>query len=386
MPIEIISVRLEINNPKVKDKLETIVSSLEGFRIQEPGTSGSVDLLIMETGEDIKKTFRILDSFNEAGFASEIFLTSSRTDQEILIQALRKGVKEFFAQPVKEDEVKTALLKFKDRRKESAKKKRNGEIINLIAAKGGVGTTTVAVNLAVSLIELRDVGRMVALVDMNPQLGEIPLFLDVELTYHWGDIARNIDRMDTTYLMGVLSKHPTGIYIMPSPPGLEDIAEINPKSVLKILDAMREVFDFIVIDSGQALNNIAISVLDISDSVFLVSVLNLPCLANAKRILDTFYKLNYPMENVKIIINRYLRNSEISLKDAENSLDKKPFWIIPNDYPISMSSINQGKPISAVDPRSGISKSFKNLAAALVEKEEIGKESSTGWKFWKSRK
>lgn len=386
MPIDIISVKLEINNPKVKEKLEAIISSVEGFRIQGPGVSGSADLLILETGEDIKKGFQLLDSLLTSGVATEIFLTSSRTDQEILIQALRMGVKEFFPQPLKDAEVKTALLKFKDRRKESGpKEKRNGKIIDLIAAKGGVGTTTIAVNLATSLVELKEVG-LVALVDMNPQLGEIPLFLDIEPTYHWGDIAKNINRMDTTYLMSVLSKHPSGVYLLPSPPRMEDVAEINPQNVLKILDVMKEVFDFIVIDSGQALNNIAVRVLDVSDSVFLISVLNLPCLANAKRLLETFYKLNYPLEDVKIIVNRYLKNSEISLKDAENSLDKKPFWVIPNDYSTAMSSLNQGKPISAVDPRSEISKSFRTLANALIEKGEDKEETDTRWKFWKTRK
>ncbi|MFH2011512.1 MAG: AAA family ATPase [Pseudomonadota bacterium] len=386
MPIEIISVKLEIINTKVKEKLERIISSIEGFGVQQPGTSGFVDLLILETGEDINKGFNLLDSLIESGIATEIFLTSSRTDQEILIQALRKGVKEFFPQPINDEEVKSALLKFRERRKEpSSKKKKEGKIINIISAKGGVGATTVAVNLATSLVELKGI-EMVALADLSPQLGEISLFLDVKPTYHWGDIAKNINRMDTTYLMSVLSKHSSGLYFLPSPPNWEDTSSIKPDSLAKILGVMKEIFDFIVIDSGQAISNFAKNYLELLDNIFIVSVLNLPCLANTERLLETFYRLNYPMEDVKIVFNRYLPNSDISLKDGEKTLNKKHFWIIPNDFPTAMSSLNQGKPISVVEPRSEISRSFKTLAASITEKDYEDEKKDSRLKFWKLKK
>jgi pilus assembly protein CpaE len=133
------------------------------------------------------------------------------------------------------------------------------------------------------------------------------------------------------------------------------------------------MFDFIVIDSGQSLDDISLKILEISDTVLLVAILSVPCLINIKRLQESFQRLRYPRyENIKVVINRYHKNSMISLKEAEQSINKPIFWQIPNDYINSMSAINQGKIIAAVARESEIAKNFKELASSftLPEKEE----------------
>jgi pilus assembly protein CpaE len=370
MPEKIISVRLEIKKQKVREELEELISSMEGFQIQKSSNPLPSDLLILEVGDDLKKEFQVIHNVQASDLFKEIFLTSSRIETDLLIRAIRAGAKEFFPQPIKTDDVRSALLKFKER-KESLRSSegsgKRGKIINVIGSKGGVGTTTLAVNLATSLIESGG-SPSVALIDMNLLFGEIPIFLNltIESAFNWGEIARNITRLDSTYLMSILAKHSSGIYVLPSPTGLDGVNVATPEIIEKLLGLMRTVFDFIVIDGGQSLDDISLKILEMCDIALLVAVLSLPCLTNVKRLMWTFQKLGYPQdENIQIIISRYHKNSVISLKEAEQSIKKKIFWNIPNDFPTTMSAINQGKTLSSVARGAEITKNFRELASSF---------------------
>ena len=363
-----ITVILDIKNQDVWEEIKNAISSVEGFhvcdkalRVQNPGT---YDLLVMEIGDEPQKDIQFANTLKTSGIARDIFFTSSNTNPDILIEALRLGAKEFFIQPLKKEEVKKALLKIKGQKEgkkgegDSVKK---GKIINVFGSKGGVGTTTVAVNLAISLLELEG-SPSVAIVDLKPVFGEVPVNLNIEPAFSWLEITKNISRLDPTYLMSILYRHSSGIYVLPSPTELTDLA-ISPQPLATLLKFMQTMFDFIVIDSGQSLDQISQAITTISDKIFLVCVLNLPCIINLKKLLDTLKKLGCPDdEHIGIIANRFHRNSDISLKESEESLKKKISWSIPNAYKISMSATNQGKPVCTIAQGTEIGKKFKELA------------------------
>jgi pilus assembly protein CpaE len=203
----------------------------------------------------------------------------------------------------------------------------------------------------------------VALVDMNLLFGEIPLFLSLEPTHHWGEITKNIGRLDSTFLMKVLSRHSTGIQVLPSPSYLNGHQAATPEIIEHLLALMKTMFDFVVIDGGQSLNDTSLRILEMSDEVLLMSLLSLPCLANTNKLLSSLSHMQYrKKEQVKIVINRYLKKSEVSLKEAEESIHKEIFWTIPNDYKTTMSAINQGKALSSSAPKASISRNLKELA------------------------
>lgn len=363
-----ITVILDIKNQDVWEELKNAISSVEGFHVCDKGVHvqnpGTYDILIMEIGDEPKKDIQFANTLKTSGIARDVFFTSSNTNPDILIEALRLGAKEFFTQPIDREEVKKALVKIKGQKEgkkgdsDSAKK---GKIINVIGSKGGVGTTTVAVNLAVSLLELEE-SPSVALVDLKSVFGEVHVNLNIEPAFSWLEIIKNISRLDMTYLMSILYRHSSGIYVLPSPVELTD-QTVSPQPLATLLKFMQTIFDFIVIDSGQSLDQISQAITKISDKVFLVSVLNLPSIINLKKFLDAFKRLGYPDEDdIDIIANRFHRNSDISLKDAEESLKKKILWSIPNAYKISMSAINQGKPLYTIAQGTEIGKKFRELA------------------------
>jgi pilus assembly protein CpaE len=146
--------------------------------------------------------------------------------------------------------------------------------------------------------------------------------------------------------------------------------EATPEVIERLLDLMRRVFDFILVDSGHITDEISMKILEMADVVLLTAILSLPCLTNVSRLLKLFYDLGYPQEDlIRIIINRHIRTSDISLVDAEKSVGKKIFWTIPNDFNLTMSAINQGKPLVELGANSPVARSIRELAGALVDRE-----------------
>ena len=253
---------------------------------------------------------------------------------------------------------------------ESRENFKDGTIINVISSKGGVGTTTIAVNLAVSLAAEKN-NPSVALIDMNLLFGYIPLFLEIEPKYNWGEITKNISRLDDIYLKNILSVDASGVCVLPSPSSVGDLNEESPEIMEHLLMLMQRVFDFIIIDGGQPLDDISLKILELSDIALLVSILTLPCILNTKKLLKTFRGLGFPLdENVKIVVNRYLKKSNISLTDAESSFEKEIFWTIPNDYQTTVNAINEGKALAQSAPGEAITQNFREFATKLAAEFE----------------
>lgn len=376
------SVRLQIKNPKIRAELEGAIASMGGFDLQPSDSSTPCNLLILEIGEDLEREFQLIHGVHASGEVEAIFVTSPRFEAEILVQALRAGIKEFFSQPIRREELTNALRKFRERQSsllDSEIKRKRGKIIHLIGGKGGVGTTTIAVNLSTSLAQANP-SYMVALVDMNLLFGEIPTFLDVQSDFSWGEVVKNISRLDATYLTSVLAKHPSGMFVLPSPTGLNGVPRATPEIIEKLLTVMGEIFDYVVIDGGQSVDEISLKIFQIADTVLVVSILTLPCLTNVKRLLWTFQKLGFPQNgNIKILINRYHKKSLVSLEETEKSVGQGVFWQIPNDFQTTMNAINQGKDLFSIAPGSEISKNFRKLSTLFI-KESAPKESRNG--FW----
>ncbi|MDL1979566.1 MAG: AAA family ATPase [Deltaproteobacteria bacterium] len=381
-----IRIKIEIKQPDLRRRLYEIIRSTQGMQFQKPQDTRGADLLIFELGDDTENEFQHIRSLLNSDAVAEVFLISENSDPEVLLQAIKTGAKEFFLLPLKEEEVQQALEKFKKKRKRANRSKdapEIGQIITVIGSKGGIGTTTTAVNLAVTLAQKKNV-QSVALIDMNMLFGEIPLFLELKPSYHWGEITKNISRLDSTFLMNILSKHSSGVHVLPSPGSLNGSESAAPEMMGHLIGFMQGLFDFVVIDGGQSIDEISLKILKMSDSILLMSLLSLPCLSNTNKFLKSFSDIeSLPEERIRIVINRYLKKSEISLKDAEESINKKIFWTIPNDYGTTVSAINNGKPLYEIAPRAPITRNLKNLADTFVQKEENQK--TKWWNFLSNR-
>jgi pilus assembly protein CpaE len=372
------NIKLDIKNPAIAKQFSEIIGEVKGCRIIKSDDTLKPDLQIFEINGNPEE-FNLIQSLLNTGKLHEIFITSEKTDPEMLMQAIRIGVKEFFPQPIKRSDVEQALKRFKERRALAAPitQQKSGKLISVMGSKGGVGTTTISVNLAVTLAG-REKNQSVAILDMNTIFGEIPLFLEISPKYHWGEITKNIERLDDTFLMNVLSEHSCGVHVLPSPGYLNGHQAPTPDIIERLLGLMKRIFDYVVIDCGQSTDETTLKTLQMSDEVFLISVLSLPCLANTNKLLKSLIDLGYlRKERIKVVMNRYLKKNEISLHDAKKGIGHDLSWIIPNDYATTMSAINNGKPLSEIAPRSKIVKSFEEMAEMMFPKEKA--ESKRKW-------
>ncbi|WP_419661468.1 response regulator receiver protein [Desulfosarcina variabilis str. Montpellier] len=375
------SVSIKTQSRQIGKDLERIVLSAGGFRFSD--SKKRPDILIFHLGEAYEKDFDQIESLSAANAIGEIFIVSEKQDTNLLRRAMRLGVKEFLSCPLIEKEVHTALAAFKKRILQSpiSEPTHNGRIIHMMGAKGGVGTTTVAANLAMMIAELKNAGS-VALVDLNTVFGEIPLFLSVKPNYHWGQIIKSIGRLDSTFLLNAMAKHPSGVHVLPSPSYLNGHPPATAEVIERLLTAMKKTFDFIIVDGGQSLEGPVLKTMEMSDQIVLLTLLSLPCLHNTNNVFKSLAGLdNIPKDRIKLVINRFLKKSDISIPEAEDSIKSEIFWKIPNDYKTSMSAINRGKPIYEISARAGITKSLAALADALIDGNEQ-KPVKNGWRLF----
>ena len=376
-----ISVQFRMSSPKIARALKKLVSSLDGFYVKESESIQPGDLLFFEMGKKPQEDLRSLHDLSRSGKIKEIFFLSPSWDPEILNQARRAGAKKIFVKPFKDEEIRDALLGYegkKSRAASSQKYQKFGKMIYVLGCKGGVGTTTVALNLAASLGHL-DQSRSVVLTDLSAPFGDMPLLLNLGHLPDWGQVMKNLHRVDVKNLKTILGKHPAGFYVLPSPPGQEG-GGVHPELVEEVLSLMEKTFEFLVVDGGKSTREISSKVFAMADAVLLIANLCPPCLENGKRLLSLFRNLeSYHEDKVRIVVNRYVKNSPISLEDAEKEWKNHVFWSIPNDYPAVMKAAKEGKTLVEMGKEKEICKSFMKLAAFFLMKDFSGEEKPHFW-------
>ena len=364
-----ISVKLSVKTAVVNHTLEEIIKNLPEFSLQIEDKATFVDILILEIGENFEVEFEAVRSFLQEGVVGTIFLTSSIRTPEILLNALRCGAKEFFHQPIDQKEVINAFTQILEHQSHSTATDSNsrpsGKIITVMGSKGGLGTTTVALNLATSLAALAS-EKKVALIDMNRMFGDIPLFLDLKSDFNWEELANNVNRLDSVFLEKALIRHSSGIFVAPPPVKLESAIGMEPDIIQKLLQSMRSSFDYIVIDTGVQINDTCFKIFSISDEILMISILTMQSLVNVRRIHNTLMSYaRIEPEKINVIVNRFEKKNYVTTEEAEKIIGKKVYFYIPNDYSNTIKAINEGKPISAVAPKSKVQKQFFELASQL---------------------
>jgi pilus assembly protein CpaE len=371
-------IRINVNRPSVGSQIESLLRETPEFRVQGPDVTQEVDLLIQELGTDVDTELHRVQVLLQQGAVKEAFLLSDSDDPAILRKVIRSGVSELLPLPLDAKEAREALKRFRTRNNGNGSgggMKRFGTVVNVLGSKGGVGSTTLAVNLAVDLA--RDRSRSVALVDLNLAFGEVPFFLELQPRYHWGEINNNVDRLDSMYLSNIMTPHSSGVQVLSSPGDLRGQETPSPNMIEHLLTLMRSMYDFVIVDSGKSLDPTALKVIDISGKTFLLTLLNLPCLSNTHRILEALRNLGVRTRHIQVVVNRASKKGDIDRKDAEEAISRPIDWFIPNDYQATMNAINTGQPLLKSAPRSSVTREIEKLAGSLtteaparVEKKE----------------
>lgn len=332
-------------------------------------------IVFVNLEKDSDKTFTLIEKIINNTKSTKIIVTALSYDTNSIIKAMRAGAREFLPKPIiKEDFTKT-LTKMKDTFFGNEKVS-NCKIITTFSNKGGIGKTSIATNLALEIANITK--EKVALVDMNFQLGDVATFLDIKPSFDISYVIKNLDGTDDSFLLSTLDQYKdTSLYILADPPYMEQAKDITPEQISKLFDALRKTFSYVIVDTSNVIDGKTITVLDNTDFIMLVTIVNLPAIRNCQRCMDIFERLGYDKEKTKIVINRYMENDEISAEDVEEALNQKVYWKIPNNYFTIMSSINKGQPVNVINPKSNIAQSYRELATVLSDnlyKQKVAKK------------
>ena len=292
-------------------------------------------------------------------------VVSEGTDLDEALQFFRMGALDFLKSPVDATDVKRLIEKVVNLNSRTVNGKdepRNS--IAIFSTKGGVGLTTVAVNLAAELAN-RKAGKIL-LLDLVLQHGNVADFLDVPAQYTLIDTIENFDRLDSNLLENSLVKHGLGFYVLPCPREPEKGDFLTSKELSDVFHFFKNNFPYVIADIGHEFTKTALSFLDLADLILLVTTPDVPSLYNTRSAFDTLKKLGYNPQKIKIILNRWRMKGEITTEVIQRKLALDIFHRLVDDPLTCLNSINLGKPFLISAKKSEIAKSFANLASLTM--------------------
>ena len=343
-------------------------------------SQSSPDVGVVSLDGDNEKALALLERMRRESPECSLLAVSESSDGQLILQSMRAGAKEFLTLPLTLEDLMSALERISEVKfGGSSSNNRSTKVIAVAGASGGVGCTSVAVNLGCMLASRPEF--TVALVDLDLAIGDADVFLDAIPDYSLIDVTENVSRLDFQLLKKSLTKHSSGLYLLPRPVQLQDVDLITRESLRRVFGLLKATFSHIVIDVSKGFTEIDQAAFEFADEVLLVVQLDLPCLRNLVRLQMSFDEIEGLGEKLKIVVNRVgLESGQIKLKKARETIGRDIFAQIPNDYRTMIEVRNNGVPLFEQAPKAPITTAMRDLADRLngEKQDEESEEGAEG--------
>lgn len=254
---------------------------------------------------------------------------------------------------------------------------KTGKVIAVVSAKGGVGQTMIATNLAIAL---QKKFLSIVLVDGKMQFGDIAVALDLRSAITMKEVAEEMARIDSSTISNYLNEHESGISVLPAPERPEFAELITKEIFMKTIKLLRQHNDFVVVDCGYAFEDTTIDLLDIADEILVITTLDIISLKNTKQLVDTFNMLGYT-DKLRLILNRHNMESLIKAEDVPLMMGTEDIFYIANNFKVVSQSLNIGIPIVSRRGTSDVAKDLFKLAETIISKSPE-QQQQTSKKKW----
>jgi pilus assembly protein CpaE len=323
------------------------------------------DLCVIGLDADPGRALELITQIHATAPDVVVLPASATADSALILKAIRAGAREFLtlpSEPTELQEIVTRLCTTREGRKSIAI--RGPQLVAVTGAAGGVGCTSIAVNLAASLALRKS--QECLLLDFDLMFGAIDVCLDIIPDNTLSTILQSFDRLDQTLLKRSLTQHRSGLYVLPHPVAMEDAAKIDPESLRRLLGLLKSAFPALVIDTSKGLQSSDFVAFEMADVILIVVTLDLTCLRNTARLLNLFRQFDGMIDRVRIVVNRVgSPENEISLSKAEETLKTPIFRQIPYAAKPFQASRIKGAPLGEAAPGTRVHQDFLEMAGSL---------------------
>jgi pilus assembly protein CpaE len=285
-------------------------------------------------------------------------------DAALLLRAVRAGCTDFLSSPVSAVDVVSAIQRFQHSNVVNPMAPSLGRVLAFFGAKGGVGTTTLAVHLANYLVTRH--GKKTLLIDHKHQLGHVALYLGLKDTqYHFDELLKNVDRLDAELMNGYAIRHLSGLDVMASPEIATTYHESNGDEMERVMDFLRSEYDYILIDSSVEYQDTKTAIITVADEVYLVSTPDVASLRDLARLVEHIDLSPFAHGKLRLIVNRSTASDSLTAQQIEKAVRFSVSHTVPNNYGELLKAINQGVPVSSLE------KSSFNQALAAITRQIV---------------
>ena len=365
-PLEVV---LEVDAP-----FEEIVDAeLEKMAAGRPG------IVFLDLGDDPETGLKFAEFLAESHPRQALVASGESVDAELLLRVMHAGVREYLPKPLAADETMAAVTRVCRRRQPAAAAgagRSQGRIISVFGVKGGTGSTTLSVNLAVALRQAT--GGRTVLVDLDVGLGEAALMIGLDPRYSILDALKNVHRVDAGLLASLIETSPSGVDVLAAPYQPTDFDSVSGAGVGQLFQLLREHYDWVVVDLPASFSPAIFAALEQTDRLLLVTTADLPAIRNVTRFLPFLEGMaRRPVEGwLRLILNRYNPRDTITPPEIEETVGLGVDWTLRNDYGAVMDSINTGEPVVLDGSNGSYATDVRKLAERLSGRRPVEEKSS----------
>lgn len=315
---------------------------------------------IITLGTNPDQAIRLVQRLHSECPSTAIISAAQNASGGLILESLRAGAREFLNLPIGAAELRTVLDRVEEfcaGQVQAPKKK--GRMVAVFSSKGGCGTSFIATNLAACS------AGPTALVDLNLQAGDLPLFLGIDPKYSIADMVENRARLDDALIASFVTPYSSKLSLLAAPREADAADEIEPEHVFEVLQRLRESYDYVVLDPQHTFDAITLAALDQADEIVLVLTMDIPAIRSTQRALAIFDRLGYPRKKIRVVVNRWSKQIDLDLKQVEKFLGQPIIGFVSSDYQITVTSINLGTPLVLSESDSRIAMEIKRIAQTI---------------------
>lgn len=381
-----------------EDDIEIIDAASNGREGVEKAAALHPDIVLMDINMPGMDGIQASELISQTDPNIQVVMMSVQGEADYLRRSMLAGAREFLIKPFSSEELANSLRRVNQLAATRAKlqpqpqvapppqdagsngqpstpqKPRGSKIIALYSPKGGVGVTTIAVNLAIALRE--ETRGRVALMDASFQFGDVGVLLNLPANRTMADVVEAKNDPDEELLNGILAAHSSGIKVLLAPPAPEQAELVTPDHIRKTLDVMKKLFDYIVVDTGKSISDPLLAVLDAAEQIILLSTADISALKDAKLFFEVTQKLEYPSSKVLLVLNRYDGKTGINARDVEGNIKHPVTGVIPREDKATNLALTRGIPVIITQKGISFSQSITAMARMLRREEAVAAAAS----------